>query len=69
MMQYGLKKADEQGVRAFLEASPDAVRLYEKAGFREALHLDTFIKNSRVEATMYRNLFMIREAKRMSDTR
>ncbi|GIZ48000.1 hypothetical protein CKM354_001107500 [Cercospora kikuchii] len=69
MMQYGLKKADEQGVRAFLEASPDAVRLYEKAGFREARHLDTFINNSRVEGTMYRNLFMVRDAARKNDTR
>lgn len=68
MMQYGLEKADEQGSRAFLEASPDAVRLYEKAGFREARHLDTFIKNSRVEGTIYRNIFMIRDAKRKSDT-
>ncbi|KAM3418057.1 hypothetical protein BST61_g6263 [Cercospora zeina] len=64
MMRYGLERADEQGARAFLEASPDAVRLYERFGFREVRHLDTFIQNSRVKGTMYRNLFMIRDAAR-----
>ncbi|KAF2207131.1 hypothetical protein CERZMDRAFT_102629 [Cercospora zeae-maydis SCOH1-5] len=64
MVRYGLQRADEEGSRAFLEASPSAVRLYEGFGFREARHLDTFIENRRVKGTMYRNLFMIRDAVR-----
>ena len=63
MMRFGMEKADEEGVEAYLEASPDAVPLYEKFGFREASRTDTFIKNERVKGTWYRNLFMIRPAK------
>ena len=36
MMRWGLDRADEQKVEAYLEASPNAVRLYEELGFREA---------------------------------
>ena len=63
MIKWALEKADEQGVEAFLEASPDAVALYEKHGFREAGRADTFIDNERVEKAWYRNLFMIRPAR------
>jgi ribosomal protein S18 acetylase RimI-like enzyme len=62
LMRWGLSQADEQGVEAFLEASPDAVPLYERLGFREAGRTDTFIKNERVDGVWYRNLFMIRPA-------
>ena len=60
LMRWGLRHADEQGVEAFLEASPDAVPLYERLGFREADRTDTFIKNERVDGVWYRNLFMTR---------
>ena len=60
LMQWGLNQADEQGVEAYLEASPDAVPLYERLGFREAGRTDTFIKNERVSGVLYRNLFMLR---------
>lgn len=63
MMRWGLERADEQGMEAYLEASPDAVPLYEKLGFREAGRTDTWIENERVKGTWYRNLFMIRPAK------
>ena len=62
LMRWGLVQADEQGVEAYLEASPEAVALYEKLGFREVEHTDTFIDNERVKGTWYRNLFMIRPA-------
>ena len=62
LMRWGLKQADEQHVEAFLEASPDAVPLYERLGFREADRTDTFIENERVNGVWYRNLFMIRPA-------
>lgn len=60
MMRWGLKQADEQGTEAYLEASPEAVALYEKFGFREAERTDTLINNERVKETWYRNLYMIR---------
>ena len=70
MMSWGLQQADEQGVEAYLEASPEAVPLYEKHGFREAGRTDTFIENERVvKGTWYRNLFMMRPAKDHSHTR
>jgi hypothetical protein len=61
-MRWGLKQADEQNVEAYLEASPEAVPLYEKLGFREAGRTDTFIKNEHVDGVWYRNLFMLRPA-------
>ena len=61
MLRWGTQKADGQNVEAYLEASPDAVPLYEKFGFREADRTDTLIDNERVKATWYRNLFMIRQ--------
>ncbi|KAK0264935.1 hypothetical protein LTR57_000162 [Friedmanniomyces endolithicus] len=64
LMRWGLERADQEGVEAYLEASPDAVRLYEHFGFREAARTDTWIENERVKpGVMYRNLFMIRPSK------
>lgn len=64
MMQWGLEQADAQCQEAYLEASPNAVSLYERAGFREAGRVDTFIDNERVKGVWYRNIFMIRSANR-----
>ncbi|WPG98356.1 acyl-CoA N-acyltransferase [Acrodontium crateriforme] len=64
MLRYGTERADAAGVEAYLEASPEAVPLYEKFGFREVGRTDTFINNERVKETWYRNLFMLRPAKR-----
>ncbi|KAK5166502.1 uncharacterized protein LTR77_008045 [Saxophila tyrrhenica] len=61
LMRWGLERADAQGMEAYLEASPEAVPLYEKLGFREADRIDTLIRNERVEGVWYRNLFMIRQ--------
>ena len=55
MMLWGLEQADQQGTEAYLEASPDAVPLCEKNGFREAGRTDTLIANERVKGTWYRN--------------
>jgi len=64
LMRWGLERADQEGFEAYLEASPDAVRLYEHFGFREVARTDTWIENERVTpGTMYRNLFMIRPSK------
>lgn len=60
MMRWGLEQAGEQGVECYLEASPDAVPLYEKSGFHEAGRTNTWIENERVDGTWYQNLYMIR---------
>lgn len=63
-MRYGLEQADEGGWEAYLEASPDAVRLYTKHGFEEAEVLDTLIRtDDKPDGVVYRNVFMIRKPK------
>lgn len=62
MLQWGASRADESLHEAYLEASPDAVSVYEKFGFREAGRTDTWIENERVAGVSYRNLYMIRPA-------
>lgn len=62
MIRWATEQADREGVEAFLEASPDAVGLYERHGFREAGRSETWIENARVEGTLYRIAFMIRPA-------
>ena len=64
MLRWGTEKADAQGVEAYLDASPDAVKLYERHGFREAAKTDTWIENERVAGEWYRNLIMIRAPSR-----
>ena len=61
LLQYGCSRADRDAVEAYLEASPDAVRLYEKIGFVEAQMSDTLIEKEGVPGVWYRNLFMIRQ--------
>ncbi|KAK6435354.1 hypothetical protein LTR95_008455 [Oleoguttula sp. CCFEE 5521] len=62
ILRWGTERADADDVEAYLEAAPDAVRLYEKFGFREAGRTDTFIENERVNGEWYRNLYMLRPA-------
>lgn len=64
ILRWGTEKADAEGVEADLDASPDAVKLYERHGFREAGKLDTWIQEGRVEGQWYRNVFMVREPQR-----
>ncbi|RMX77828.1 hypothetical protein D0869_09574 [Hortaea werneckii] len=69
MINWGLERADQDNVEAYLEASPEAVSLYEKLGFENVASTDTWIQNERVKGEWYRNLFMIRPAQgRKSDT-
>lgn len=63
LMKWGLERADQEGKEAYLDASPDAVPLYQRFGFEEKAVLDTRIKNERVQGgkeVMYRNSFMLR---------
>lgn len=75
LLRWGLARADAAGVEAYLEASPAAVPLYEKLGFREAGRTETWIaardRNSTAtegkgegEGEWYRNLYMLRPAAR-----
>ncbi|RMZ01717.1 hypothetical protein D0862_06256 [Hortaea werneckii] len=69
MINWGLERADQDNVAAYLEASPEAVSLYEKLGFQNVASTDTWIQNERVKGEWYRNLFMIRPGRgRKSDT-
>lgn len=63
MMQWGMARADEQRSEAYLKASPEAVPLYEKTGFREADRIDSWTENEHVEGQWYRNVFMVRTSK------
>ncbi|KAI7715111.1 hypothetical protein KC353_g6337, partial [Hortaea werneckii] len=62
MINWGLERADQDNVEAYLEASPEAVSLYEKLGFENVASTDTWIQNDRVKGEWYRNVFMIRPA-------
>ncbi|RMY83825.1 hypothetical protein D0861_07249 [Hortaea werneckii] len=69
MINRGLERADQDNVEAYLEASPEAVSLYEKLGFENVAQTDTWIQNERVKGEWYRNLFMIRPSQgRKSDS-
>lgn len=63
LLQWGLQKADEKGVEAYLESSPEGLSLYRRFGFREVDHLDTWIENEWVNGEWYREVFMLRAAK------
>lgn len=39
LLKWGLKKADEEGTEAYLEASPDGKPIYEHYGFQEVERL------------------------------
>lgn len=63
MLDWGTTRADSDSCEAYLEASPDAVSVYQKFGFKETGSTDTWIENERVAGVRYRNLFMVRPAK------
>ncbi|KAF4458807.1 acyl- N-acyltransferase [Fusarium albosuccineum] len=58
LLKHGLKKVDEMGLEAYTEASPLAVPLYEKAGFRGDDRLEFKHKKS-----LYYHVAMVRSAK------
>jgi hypothetical protein len=59
LMKYGTDRADEAGVEAYLEASPEGVKLYEKFGFVEKKCVEIVTDDH----GPYTNLCMIRPAK------
>jgi GNAT superfamily N-acetyltransferase len=62
LLQYGCDRADEQGYEAFLEAAPEALRLYHKFGFETAAQMDTLIKGERFpQGEVYTKTFMVRQ--------
>lgn len=54
MMQWGVNKADEDGVECYLDATPEGKPLYEKFGFRDELVWPFF-------DDVYKHSFMVRQ--------
>lgn len=64
LLQYGCERADDQGCETFLEAAPEALRLYQKFGFETAAQMDTLIKSERCpQGETYTEAFMVRSPK------
>lgn len=62
LIAYGCERADAQGYEAFLEASPEALRLYHKFGFSTAAEMHTLIEHELFpKGNMYTETFMIRK--------
>lgn len=66
MIRWGLEHADAAGMEAYLEGAPDAVKLYERFGFREVGRTETWIEGDQESVragVLYANLFMLRPKK------
>ncbi|PNS20578.1 hypothetical protein CAC42_305 [Sphaceloma murrayae] len=61
MMRWGLRKADDLGVPAYLEASEAGRRLYEQSGFEAKGYLDWDAKKFDGINDSFLNLAMLRE--------
>lgn len=53
MIRYGVEKADEAEVEAYLDASPSGRPVYERYGFK-VLHTRTFFDGAYVHCIMHR---------------
>lgn len=53
MLDWGLEQADGRGEQVFLGSTPEAVHLYEKAGFQ-------FISDEKAKQEWHKDVFMIR---------
>jgi hypothetical protein len=62
LIQHGCKQADEQGSQVFLEAAPEALRLYLRFSFRGVAETHTWIENGHFpQGELYTETFMIRQ--------
>ena len=63
-MANGLATVDAEGLFAFLEATPIAIPLYARFGFREVGHFDIDVGAASADGRQrpYRMTFMAREA-------
>ena len=63
-MAHGLTTVDAKGLFAFLEATPVAIPLYARCGFREVGHFDIDVGTASADGRQrpYRMTFMAREA-------
>ncbi|EPE30171.1 Acyl-CoA N-acyltransferases (Nat) [Glarea lozoyensis ATCC 20868] len=62
MLKWGLGKADEEGLEAYLEASPAGKRLYEKMGFKEIGRL--VVPSKKEGGEDFVECFMLRDARK-----
>ncbi|KXJ89995.1 acyl-CoA N-acyltransferase [Microdochium bolleyi] len=49
LLRHGCERADGDGVEAYLEASPEAVRMYERFGFREVDRHEVYVASGNVK--------------------
>ncbi|KIW52682.1 hypothetical protein PV05_08307 [Exophiala xenobiotica] len=59
LLNWGVERADDQGLTIYVEATPAALRLYEKHGFREVGRLQLDL--APWKAGDYSNMCMVRE--------
>jgi hypothetical protein len=65
LLKYGCDRADEQGCETFLEAAPDALRLYQKFGFETKAQMNTLVKGEGFpQGEIYTETFMVRQPNR-----
>jgi ribosomal protein S18 acetylase RimI-like enzyme len=62
LIQHGCEQAGEQGFQVFLEAAPEALRLYLRFSFRGSAETHTWIQNGQFsQGEIYTETFMIRQ--------
>ncbi|OQU98400.1 hypothetical protein CLAIMM_04194 [Cladophialophora immunda] len=59
LVQWGLERADDRGLPAYVESAPAALRLYEKHGFKEVCKLP--LEMSPWKEGEYLNVCMVRQ--------
>ncbi|TAQ86669.1 hypothetical protein B7494_g5028 [Chlorociboria aeruginascens] len=72
LIEWGLERADQMGVEAYLEASPVGKRIYERHGFKEVERFGVELRGKSWEGNLketgdeeeYVEVFMVREAVR-----
>lgn len=66
LLRYGCERADEQDCESFLEAAPEALRLYNKFGFETAAQMETLIKSEHFpQGELYTEAFMVRPPRKV----
>jgi len=62
LLRWGVQRADEDGVEAYLEASPEGKPVYERYGFREVERVVVSLEGKGCSEEEYVEVFMVRPA-------